>query len=477
MKIPSTYRFEKLYINGEWKRSSGNLSSTVINPASEHVFAHYVQGGVTDVNFAVEAAHKAFWAWAKTNCEERSAYIVKLAEIMRERREELAVAISSELGMPLHLCREIQVDGPIAGLLSYANYTKEMDKIEQQGNAYIVKDPIGVCGFINPWNYPLHQMIGKVAPALAAGCTMVVKPSEQTPIHAFLLAEMIEQAGFPAGVFNLVTGPGRVIGEALCTHPLVDMISFTGSTGAGTRVAQLAAESVKRVCLELGGKSPFIISGDAQLAEAVEHGVRDIMMNSGQTCTALSRMFIPEDQYLEAVKIAKDIAESLQVGDPSKQETDMGPMCSEAQRDTVLRYINVGIEEGATLVTGGIEISERCEQGFYVYPTIFADVDNSMRIAKEEIFGPVLCMIPYSHLDEAVAMANDSEFGLSAAVWSGTNQQALDIASRLQAGQVFVNGADFNYTAPFGGYKRSGNGREWGVHGLQEFFETKAIMQ
>ena len=471
------YQFEKLYIDGEWVLPEIVCNAQVTNPASEQVAANYVQGGIAEVDRAVMAARRAFPAWSKTSSSERANCIRRLAELMQERREELAVAISTELGMPLHLCREIQVGGPIEGLLSYAELAQEMDQVEKRGNAYIVRDPIGVCGFINPWNYPLHQMIGKIAPALAAGCTMVVKPSEQTPINSFILADIIDQAGIPPGVFNLVTGPGRVVGEALCGHPLVDMISFTGSTGVGTRVAQLAAESVKRVCLELGGKSPLIITEGANLEAAVDYGVRDIMMNSGQTCTALSRMFVPEEKYTEAIKLAKSVAESLTVGDPENSHSDMGPMCSKAQRDAVLRYINVGIEEGATLVTGGLVPSESCKVGYYIYPTIFADVENSMKIATEEIFGPVLCMIPYSSVEQALAMANDSDFGLSAAVWAEDAEAALLIAKNLQAGQVFVNGGAFNYAAPFGGYKRSGNGREWGAQGLEEFVEIKAIMQ
>jgi len=471
------YQFNKLYINGEWVLPIEEQRAQVINPATEIVAAEYAQGGIEDVERAAHAAHQAFPQWSKTTSSSRAGYILKIVELMEERSEELALAISTELGMPLHLCREIQVAGPIEGLRSYAELAGKMDEVETLGNAHIVKTPIGVCAFINPWNYPLHQMIGKIAPALAAGCTMLVKPSEQTPIHSFILADIIDKAGLPAGVFNLLTGPGRIVGEALCTHPLVDMISFTGSNGAGKRVAQLGAESVKRVCLELGGKSPLIIADDVDLEAAVSFGVQDVMLNSGQTCTALSRMLVPEVLYSQAVKIAKRVAESLNVGDPMSANSDMGPMCSKSQRDTVLRYINLGIEEGASLVTGGLISSEDGQRGYYIHPTIFADVNNSMSIAKDEIFGPVLCMIPYTSIDEAIEIANDSEFGLSAAVWAKDQSTAMSIANKIDAGQVFVNGGEFNYSAPFGGYKKSGNGREWGEHGLVEFVETKAIMQ
>jgi len=471
------YQYEKLYINGEWVLPIEEQRAQVINPATETVAAEYAQGGIQDVDRAAHAAHQAFPQWANSSSSDRAGYILKIAELMEERSEELALAISTELGMPLHLCREIQVAGPIEGLRSYAELAAKMDEVEILGNAHIVKTPIGVCGFINPWNYPLHQMIGKIAPALAAGCTMLVKPSEQTPVHSFILADIIDQAGLPPGVFNLLTGPGRIVGEALCTHPLVDMISFTGSNGAGTRVAQLGAESVKRVCLELGGKSPFIIADDVDLEAAVSFGVQDVMLNSGQTCTALSRMLVPDVLYSQAVEIAKNVAESLSVGDPMSANSDMGPMCSKSQRDAVLRYINLGLEEGASLITGGFVSSDDCQCGYYIHPTIFADVNNSMTIAKDEIFGPVLCMIPYSSLAEAIAIANDSEFGLSAAVWAKDQSAAMSIANKIDAGQVFVNGGEFNYSAPFGGYKRSGNGREWGEHGLVEFVETKAIMQ
>jgi len=470
------HQYDRLYIDGAWTAAHQEKYREVINPATEAPAGIFIQGGVEDVDRAVQAARRAFCSWSQTSSDERARYITAIAEAMHSRREELARLITTELGMPLHLALEVQVDGPIEGMRNYAAMAAHMDEEEVVDNALIVKDPIGVCAFINPWNYPLHQLVGKVAPALAAGCCMVVKPSEETPMHAFLLAEIMDQVGLPAGVFNLVTGPGVIVGEALCKHPEVDMVSFTGSTGAGIRVAEMAAQSVKRVCQELGGKSAFIITPDADLEAAVIHGVQDVMINSGQTCTALTRMLVPRSRYEEAIDIAKQVAESLPIGDPLAEDSFLGPMCSERQRNTVITYIEKGIEEGATLVTGGVPTQGDFERGFYIRPTIFADVNNQMTIAREEIFGPVLCMIVYDTLDDAVAIANDSPFGLSGGVWAASLTDGLALARRLQTGQVFINGGAFNYRAPFGGYKQSGNGREWGLSGLEEFIEKKALM-
>jgi aldehyde dehydrogenase (NAD+) len=376
--------------------------------------------------------------------------------------------------MPVQWCRPVQVDGPIAGLEQYIELAGLMDEVREVGNSLVYREAVGVCAFINPWNYPLHQLIGKLAPALAAGCTVVVKPSQETPLHAFLLAEMIEAIGLPAGVFNLVSGPGSKVGEALARHPQVDMVSFTGSTGAGVRVAQAAAPTVKRVCLELGGKSPLLITADADLDAAVRYGVQDVMINSGQTCTALTRMLLPASRYDEAVEIALDETRKLVMGDPQDPQSFLGPMCSAAQRRTVQDYIRIGQEEGARLLCGG-DSAAGFERGFYVQPTLFADVDNRMRITQEEIFGPVLCLIRYDDEAQGIALANDSPFGLSSAVWAGDRERALQLGRQLRAGQCFINGAAFNYQAPFGGYKQSGNGREWGEEGLAEFVEIKAM--
>ncbi|WP_433887169.1 aldehyde dehydrogenase family protein [Pseudomonas vranovensis] len=466
--------YSRLFIDGSWQLPSGQGLAEVINPATEAVAGRVPLGDEHDVNRAVAAARHAFGSWSQTPSSVRAGYIRALAAQLKARADEMAAVITSELGMPVQWCRAVQVDGPIVGLEQYIELAGLMDEVREVGNSLVVREAVGVCAFINPWNYPLHQLIGKLAPALAAGCTVVVKPSQETPLHAFLLAEMIEAIGLPAGVFNLVSGPGAKVGEALARHPQVDMVSFTGSTGAGVRVAQAAAPSVKRVCLELGGKSPLLITADADFEAAVRYGVQDVMINSGQTCTALTRMLLPASRYDEALAIAVDETRSLVMGDPQDPGSFLGPMCSAAQRRTVLDYIRIGQEEGARLLCGG-DTAPGLERGFYVAPTLFADVDNRMRIAQEEIFGPVLCLIPYADEAQALAIANDSPFGLSSAVWAADRERALHLGRQLRAGQCFINGAAFNYQAPFGGYKTSGNGREWGEEGLAEFVEVKAI--
>jgi len=466
--------YSRLFINGRWQQPVGQGMAEVIDPASEAVAGKVPLGNEEDVNRAVDAARRAFADWSRTSSSVRAGFIRDLVEQLKARADEMASVITAELGMPVQWCRSVQVDGPIAGLEQYIELAGLMDEVREVGNSRVYREAVGVCAFINPWNYPLHQLIGKLAPALAAGCTVVVKPSQETPLHAFLLAEMIEAIGLPAGVFNLVSGPGSKVGEALARHPQVDMVSFTGSTGAGVRVSQAAAPSVKRVCLELGGKSPLLITADADLEAAVRYGVQDVMINSGQTCTALTRMLLPASRYAEALEIAVDEARGLVMGDPQDPRSFLGPMCSAGQRRTVQEYIRVGLEEGARLLCGA-ETAPGFERGFYVPPTIFADVNNRMRIAQEEIFGPVLCLIPYADEAEGIALANDSPFGLSSAVWAGSRDEALQLARQMRAGQCFVNGGAFNYQAPFGGYKQSGNGREWGEEGLGEFVETKAI--
>jgi aldehyde dehydrogenase (NAD+) len=396
---------------------------------------------------------------------------------MKNREKDFAVSISDELGIPLHLSFEIQVEGPIAAMASFAERCKFMDAVKEVGNSLIVKEAVGVCAFINPWNYPLHQMVGKVAPALAAGCTMVVKAAGQTPSHAFILAEVMDKVGLPKGVFNLVHGSGKDIGESLASHPEVDMVSFTGSTQVGVRIAELAAPTVKRVTQELGGKSPYIITDDADLEEAVKYGVIDVMINTGQTCTALTRMLVHEKVYEKAIEIAKRVTEELVVGDPTSNESFVGPMSSKAQQQTVLNFIKKGIEEGARLVTGGLDMPAGITKGAYVKPTVFADVTNDMVIGREEIFGPVLCIMKYKTEDEAIRIANDTIYGLSSAVYAGDKKHALTIAKKMRAGMCFINGGGYNYQAPFGGYKQSGNGREWGDEALHEFIEIKAIQQ
>ncbi|MFY0730624.1 aldehyde dehydrogenase family protein [Pseudomonas sp. NFX15] len=463
-----------LFIDGHWQKPSGQGIAQVINPATEDVCGSVPLGDERDVDNAVAAARRAFVSWSRTPSNVRAGYIRALAEQLRQRADEMAAVITTELGMPVQWSRSVQVDGPIMGLEQYVELAHLMDEVREVGNSLVIREAVGVCAFINPWNYPLHQLIGKLAPALAAGCTVVVKPSQETPLHAFLLAQMIEDIGLPAGVFNLVSGPGSKVGEALAKHPDVDMVSFTGSTGAGVRVAQAAAPSVKRVCLELGGKSPLLIAEDADLAAAVRYGVQDVMINSGQTCTALTRMLLPASRYEEAVELALAQTLSLRMGDPLDPQSFLGPMCSAGQKRTVLDYIKVGQQEGARLLCGG-DGAPAFERGFYVSPTLFADVDNRMRIAQEEIFGPVLCLIPYTDEAQAIQIANDSPFGLSSGIWADSAERALHLGRQMRAGQCFLNGAAFNYQAPFGGYKQSGNGREWGEEGLNEFVEVKAI--
>ncbi|MEG8199390.1 aldehyde dehydrogenase family protein [Pseudomonas sp. 5FOS] len=466
--------YARLYIDGAWQVPSGQGMAEVIDPATEQAIGRVPLGAEADVERAVMAARRAFDGWSRTPSSVRAGYITALAAQLKSRAAEMASVITDELGMPVQWCQAVQVEGPIAGLEQYAELAGLMDEVREVGNSLVYREAVGVCAFINPWNYPLHQMIGKLAPALAAGCTVVVKPSQETPLHAFMLAEMIEAIGLPAGVFNLVSGPGAKVGEALARHPQVDMVSFTGSTGAGVRVAQAAAPTVKRVCLELGGKSPLLITADADLHAAVRHGVQDVMINSGQTCTALTRMLLPASRYAEALEIAEAETRALVMGDPRDPASFLGPMCSAGQRRTVLDYIRLGQEEGARLLCGG-DTPAGFERGFYVAPTLFADVDNRMRIAQEEIFGPVLCLIPYADEAQALALANDSPFGLSSAVWAGSREHGLALARQIRAGQCFINGGGFNYQAPFGGYKQSGNGREWGEEGLAEFVEVKAV--
>lgn len=471
-------QYDSFYINGQWIKSTGSQFGQVINPATEAVVAEVVEGTVEDVDRAVQAARAAFDSWSSTPSSVRADYLRKIANGLQARVDEVALAISNELGSPLQYAKSVQAQEPVDGFNLYADYASLMDEVEHIHNSMVVREAVGVCSFINPWNYPLFQIVGKVAPALAAGCTMVVKPSEITPINAFILAEVIHEAGLPAGVFNLVSGIGPVVGEAMCVHPEVDMVSFTGSTRAGTRIAELAAPTVKRVCQELGGKSPMLITEDVDsdaLAAAVNYVVEDVMFNTGQTCTALTRLLVPRSRLDEANAIAKASVEALVVGDPLSDDTFVGPMSSDRQRDTVQGYINIGLEEGATLLTGGLGYPDGLSQGYYVRPTVFTNVSNDMRIAREEIFGPVMCILPYESLEEGIRIANDTPYGLSSAVWAASKEDGLAIARKIRAGQVYVNGGEYNLEAPFGGYKQSGNGREWGAQALHEFIEIKAI--
>lgn len=467
--------FSQLYIDGQWVAPQGQGLAEVINPADSSVAGRVPLGNADDVDRAANAAKKAFAIWSQTSAAERSQYLAKIAAGMEKHLPEMAALISSELGSPMTLSAEVQAGLPLFVCQSYIELTAVMEKEEVVGNSLVLREPVGVCGFITPWNYPLHQIVAKVAPALAAGCTVVLKPSQETPLNAFLFAKIIDEAGLPAGVFNLVSGQGKIVGEAMASHPAIDMVSITGSTGAGIRVAELAAKSVKRVAQELGGKSASIVLEGADLEGAVTQAVNNIIFNSGQTCSALTRLLVPASQQEKAVAIAQQILFAVRPGNPAHADTAMGPLVSEGQRETVVQYIRTGIEEGARLVAGGPDKPAGLEHGAYVSPTVFADVKNSMRIAQEEIFGPVLCIIPYSSEAEAIAIANDSPYGLSGAVWAPTQEKAKAVARKIRTGQLALNGGAFNPLAPFGGYKQSGNGRELGAHALYEFTELKAL--
>ena len=464
-----------LYIGGAWVPSSGTGTIDVIDSTTEAVIGTVPEGTTDDVDLAVAAAKAAFPAWSALAVEERTAYLTKVAEALGAQMDSIADLITHEVGMPKTLSSLVQVGLPLNSFATAAQVAADFTWEQTVGNSLIVREPIGVVGCITPWNYPLHQIAAKVAPALAAGCTVVVKPSEVAPLNAFVLADIMDAAGVPAGVFNLVTGFGPVVGEAIAGHADVDMVSFTGSTRAGKRVTEVAAGTVKRVALELGGKSANVILADADLATAVPDGVGKCYLNSGQTCSALTRMLVPRDKLAEVEALARTAAESFTPGDPFDGATRLGPLVSAAQRDRVRNYIDKGIGEGATLITGGVESPEGLDTGFFVSPTVFSDVTRDMTIAREEIFGPVLVIMPYDSEEEAVEIANDTDYGLAGGVWAGDAEHAKAVARRLRTGQVKVNGGGFNPMAPFGGYKQSGNGREFGAFGLEEFLEVKAM--
>jgi len=466
----------KFYINGAWVDPIEPRTLEVINPATEEAIARISMGSAADVDAAVKAAKQAFESFSQTSKEERLELLQRILMGYQMRLADLAEAISDEMGAPMPLANAAQAPSGMAHLMQTMEVLRTYEFEEDKGGTRIVREPVGVCGMITPWNWPANQIMCKVAPALAAGCTMVLKPSEIAPIDAFIITEILHEAGVPAGVFNLVCGDGPTVGAAIASHPDVDMVSFTGSTRAGIEVARAGAQTVKRIAQELGGKSANIILDDADLKAAVAGGVRHCFTNSGQSCNAPTRMFVPASKHAEAIAIAKETAESIVAGDPKADGTHIGPVVSKAQFDKIQGLIQKGIDEGAQLVTGGVGRPAGLTRGYYVKPTVFAGVRNDMTIAREEIFGPVLSILPYETEEEAVRMANDTVYGLSGYVSSGDTKRAYRVASRLRTGNVHVNGAGPDFGAPFGGYKQSGNGREWGTFGFEEFLEVKAIM-
>jgi acyl-CoA reductase-like NAD-dependent aldehyde dehydrogenase len=466
---------DKIFIGGEWVEPRGSEPIAVINSTTEEVMGTVPACAPEDADRAVAAAREAFDSWSRTSREERAGYLTAIAAGLGERSEEIAATISQELGMPLTLSKLIQVGLPASQFAATPQLMEEVAWEEEIGNSRVIREAVGVLGAITPWNYPLNQIAAKVAPALAAGCTVVLKPSEVVPLNAFLLAEVIESVGLPPGVFNMVTGTGPVVGEAIAAHPGVDMVSFTGSTRAGKRVSELASATVKPVAMELGGKSPNLILDDADLSKAVPDGVGKCFLNSGQTCSALTRMLVPREKLAEAEEIAVAAAESFTPGDPFEESTRLGPLVSDVQRQRVRGYIEKGEAEGAKLLTGGAEPPEGLERGYFVRPTVFSEVTPEMTIHREEIFGPVLAIEPYESEEEGVRIANDSEYGLAGGVWSGDQERAIDVARRIRTGQIEINGGAFNPLAPFGGYKQSGHGRELGRFGLEEFLTVKSL--
>jgi acyl-CoA reductase-like NAD-dependent aldehyde dehydrogenase len=468
-------KYDSFYIDGAWQPPSDTGEIDVRSAATEEVIGRVPHGTPDDVDAAVRAARRAFdGAWGRTTVAERARWLRRLADALDSRVREVATTITEEVGTPITLSEKVQARLPVSVARTFAQIGEDASLEERIGNSLVVREPFGVAALITPWNYPLHQIMAKVAPAIAAGCTMVLKPSEVAPLNSYLLAEAALEIGLPAGVLNIVQGDGPTVGEALAQHPEVDLVSFTGSQRGGRRVAALAAETFKKVTLELGGKSAFVVLDDAPLEEAIRAGVKNAMLNSGQTCSAWTRMVVPRARLEDVLAIAAATLTQLPLGDPLDPRTRLGPLVSAVQRRRVEGYIRAGIEEGARLVAGG-QRPARFTRGHYVEPTIFADVHAGMTIAREEIFGPVLAVLPYDNEDEAVAIANDTTYGLAGGVWSADQARALQVARRLRTGQVDVNGGRFNPLAPFGGYKQSGTGREFGKYGLDEYLQIKAI--
>jgi aldehyde dehydrogenase (NAD+) len=465
----------QFYIDGKWVSPTQVHDFEIINPANEEPIATISLGSASDVDKAVAAAKRAFESYSETTVEARLALLRRIIEVYKARSEEMAETISQEMGCPISLSRAAQAPAGLGHLLEIVKVLERFKFEDLQGSTLMRKEPIGVCGLITPWNWPMNQIVAKVAPALAAGCTVVLKPSEVAPLSAHLFAEILDQAGLPPGVFNLVNGDGLTVGSAIASHPDVDMVSFTGSTRAGVAVGLAAAPTVKRVTQELGGKSANIILDDADLDSAVTEGVQACFRNTGQSCNAPTRMLVPRSRMAQAILAARQAAEATKVGDPFADGTNIGPLASKAQFEKVQRLIHQGIADGAELIAGGPGRPEGINKGYFVKPTVFANVSNDMTIAREEIFGPVLCMISCEDEDDAVRIANDTPYGLSGFVTSGDIEGARRVAKRIRAGNVHINGARVDFAGCFGGYKQSGNGREWGGAGLEEFLELKAI--
>lgn len=467
--------YKQIYINGNWVEPQGHQSAEVMNASTEATIARVTLGNAADADNAVRAARAAFDGWSQTSPQERAGFLARIATGLEARGAEVAQLVSTEVGTPIAWSQYAQTGAAIAHFGIAAQVLDGMTLTEMVGNSLVMREPVGVVACITPWNYPLTLIAAKVAPALAAGCTVVLKPSEVAPLTAYLLAEVIHEAGLPAGVFNLVPGFGPVVGEALASHPEVDMVSFTGSTGAGRRVGELGAQTIKRVALELGGKSAAIILDDADFSSAVAGAIQACYLNNGQTCFAHTRMLVPKSRMAEVKQIAAQVVGGMKVGNPLDEQSQIGPVISAVQRHRVQGYIRKGLEEGAELVVGGPDAPAGLDKGYFVRPTVFANVTPDMVIAREEIFGPVLSILGYEDENDAVRIANDSIYGLGGAVWSADMERAKGVARRLRTGQVDINGGPFNLLAPFGGYKQSGNGREFGKYGIEEYLEFKAV--
>jgi aldehyde dehydrogenase (NAD+) len=465
----------QFYIDGQWVDPATAHDFTVINPATEEAFAAISLGSSADVDRAVAAAKRAFESYSETTPEERLALLRRVLDVYQSKMDQMAETISQEMGAPISLSRKAQAPAGLAHLAEIVKVLERFKFEELKGSTLMRKEPVGVCGLITPWNWPMNQIVTKVGPALAAGCTMVLKPSEMAPLSAYLFTEILHEAAVPPGVFNLVNGDGPTVGAAIASHPDVAMVSFTGSTRGGVAVAMAAAPTVKRVTQELGGKSANILLDDADFEKAVPQGVQECFRNAGQSCNAPTRMLVPRSKMAEVVVVARQSAEATKVGDPFTDGISVGPLASKPQFDKVQRLINAGIQEGATLIAGGPGRPDGFTKGYFVKPTVFSDVRNDMTIAREEIFGPVLSIIPYEDEDDAVRIANDTPYGLSGFVMSGDLERARRVARRIRSGNVHVNGARVDFGGCFGGFKQSGNGREWGEAGLEEFLELKAV--